>query len=190
MLARCSNVGSSANGLKRFSEREKQYRELFENANDALAAFTPEGRITSVNRAMEQMLVDTRSEIIGDHFSKRPTPKAPAEAKERHRRGQAGAKLPSIFESEFVRNDGAIIPVECRARFIRCTTGKVISFQRSYREITDCKHPEATLKREHLFDKFTQADASTTFWFSLRLPISEQIEPDVFPVADLKKCVR
>ena len=99
----------------------------------------------------------------------------------------AEPKLPSIFESEFIRNHGAIIPVECRARFIRNTTGKVISFQRSYREITDRKHSEATLKREHLFDKFTQADASTTFWFSLRLPISEQIESDVFSVADLKE---
>ncbi|MCH7493841.1 PAS domain S-box protein, partial [bacterium] len=88
----------------------------------------------------------TRSELIGDHFSKGLTPQAAAEAKERHRRAQAGEKLSSIFESEFMRNDGAIISVECRARFIRDTSGKITGFQGSYRDITERKQTEARLR--------------------------------------------
>ena len=127
-------------------EREEQYRRLFENANDALATFTPEGYVTSVNSAMEHLLGYPRSELIGDHFSKGLTPQAAAEAKERHCRAQAGEKLSSIFESEFLRNDGTIIPVECRARFIRDNSGKIIGFQGSYRDITERKQTEARLR--------------------------------------------
>ncbi len=127
-------------------EREEQYRGLFENANDALPTFTPEGHVTSVNSAMEHLLGYTRSELIGDHFSKGLTPQAAAEAKERHRRAQACERLSSIFESEFLRNDGAIIPVECRPRFIRDNSGKIIGFQGSYRDITERKQTEARLR--------------------------------------------
>ena len=145
-------------------EREEQYRGLFENANDALATFTSAAYVTSVNRAMEQMLGYTRSELIGDHFSKGLTPQAVDEAEKRHRQAQADEKLSSIFESGFLRNDGAIIPVECRASFIRNNSGKVIGLHGSYRDITERKRTGAALKRER--DLFIGGPVTVFRWIA------------------------
>ena len=41
-----------------------RYREFFENANDALALFTPAGTIALVNRAAEHLLGYTRAELL------------------------------------------------------------------------------------------------------------------------------
>jgi two-component system cell cycle sensor histidine kinase/response regulator CckA len=42
---------------------EARYRELFENANDAIATFNLEGRFTSLNRAAEQLIGYSREEM-------------------------------------------------------------------------------------------------------------------------------
>jgi len=46
------------------------YREFFENANDALALFNPDGTIALVNRAAERLLGYTRAELLGQHYRK------------------------------------------------------------------------------------------------------------------------
>src|SRR6185369_13154246 len=46
------------------------YREFFENANDALALFNPDGTIALVNRAAERLLGYTRTELLGQHYRK------------------------------------------------------------------------------------------------------------------------
>ncbi len=46
---------------------EERYRELFENANDAVATADAEWRLTSVNRAGEALFGRPRAEILGRH---------------------------------------------------------------------------------------------------------------------------
>ena len=53
---------------------EARYREFFENANDALALFNPDGTIALVNRAAEHLLGYTRAELINQHYRKVVTP--------------------------------------------------------------------------------------------------------------------
>jgi PAS domain S-box-containing protein len=48
---------------------EKKYRELFENASDAIFTLDNEGNFTSVNRMFEQISGYTREEIINTNFS-------------------------------------------------------------------------------------------------------------------------
>ncbi|MFN2456226.1 MAG: PAS domain S-box protein [Pyrinomonadaceae bacterium] len=49
-------------------ESEERYRELFENAKDAIYVQDLAGRYTSVNRAAEKLTGYDRNEIIGKHF--------------------------------------------------------------------------------------------------------------------------
>ncbi|MEW6299946.1 MAG: PAS domain-containing sensor histidine kinase [Thermodesulfobacteriota bacterium] len=117
-------------------ESEERYRNLFENANDAIVTFTLEGIVTGVNRGLEAMLGWSREELIGQHYSKFVTPASVALGQERTRRFLAGERLPPIFEGEQVRKDGRVVPVEIRTRAIRDRAGKAIGFQGIYRDIS------------------------------------------------------
>ena len=125
---------------------EERYRNLFENANDALAAFTVDGTLTEVNRGAEVLLGWSREELIRQPYHKVLTPATQATAEERTRRYLAGEDMPSIFEIELVRKDGTIVPVEARTRPIRDRTGKTVGFQGTYRDISERKKAEAELR--------------------------------------------
>jgi PAS domain S-box-containing protein len=118
-------------------ESEQRYRNLFENANDAIATFTLDNTVTSVNRGAERILGWSREEIIGHHANKVATLASAALAEERTRRFLAGDKpASSTFEAELIHKDGHIIPVEARTRAIRDRHGKPIGFQGIYRDIS------------------------------------------------------
>lgn len=125
---------------------EERYRNLFENANDAIAAFTVDGTLTDVNRGAEVLLGWSREELIGQPYHKVLTQATQVTAEERTRRYLAGEDMPSIFEIEFVRKDGTIVPVEARTRPIRDRTGKTVGFQGTYRDITARRQMEAALQ--------------------------------------------
>src|SRR5262245_21986227 len=96
------------------SDEEDSYRDLFENASDAIATFTWDGIITNVNRGAELLLGWSREEMIGQYVSKVATPAAVALAEERARRFLAGRKLPPVFEAELIRKDGSLVTVDVR----------------------------------------------------------------------------
>jgi len=133
--------------VKALQESEKQYRNLFENANDALATFALDGTITTVNRAAERLTGWSREEMLGQHVSKIATPASVAIAEERTRRFLTGERLPSAtFEVELVCKDGRIVIAEARTRAIRDATGKPIGFQGIYRDVTERRQMEVALR--------------------------------------------
>jgi PAS domain S-box-containing protein len=128
-------------------ESEERYRNLFENANDALATFTLDGTITAVNHAMERLLGWSRAELLGQHVSKVATPASVAFAAERTWRFLIGERLPSsTFEAELISKDGRLMLVEARTRAIRNADGKPVGFQGIYRDVTERKRMEEALQ--------------------------------------------
>ena len=51
------------------SVEERRYRNLFENARDLLFTLTPDGRIESINQAIERITGRPRSEFLGKPFA-------------------------------------------------------------------------------------------------------------------------
>ncbi|HXG18176.1 MAG TPA: PAS domain S-box protein [Methylomirabilota bacterium] len=125
---------------------EERYRNLFDNAYDGIVCLTVEGMVTSVNRGFETLMGRPREELLGRHYSEFVTPASVALVEERVRRLQAGEKVPSMYEQEFVRQDGSVVPVEARTRLIRDTTGQPIGVLAILRDITERKNMEAALR--------------------------------------------
>lgn len=125
---------------------EERYRNLFENANDAIAAFTVEGTLTEVNTGASVLLGWTRGELVGQSYDKVLTPTARATAEDRTRRYLAGEDMPSIFEIEMLRKDGTTVPVEARTRPTHDRQGNLVGFQGIFRDIRERQRAERELR--------------------------------------------
>ncbi len=126
-------------------ESEERYRNLFENASDAILSCTLDGTITAVNRGFEEMTGWSRQEVIGRDY-RTITPAAfIALTEERTRRALAGERLPSTYEAGIIGKDGSMVAVEARTRFIYDQQRKPVGFQTTARDISERKRAEEAL---------------------------------------------
>jgi PAS domain-containing protein len=66
-------------------QSEQRYRDLVEDANDAIATVDADSRFTSLNVAMERLLGYSREEMIGQHYGMAVTPDSRAMIDDRTR---------------------------------------------------------------------------------------------------------
>ena len=125
-------------------ESEERYRELFENARDAIYVHDLEGNYTRVNRATETLTGYERDEIVGHNF-------ADFVAAEHVRYGHKSfyAKLAkqgeTAFEIDVITKDGRRVPVEVRSRAIY-ENGVMVGVQGTARDITERKLAQDALQ--------------------------------------------
>lgn len=133
---------------KALHESEERYRELFENAREALYVHDLSGRYTSFNRAAEQLSGYPRDEIIGKHFSNFV---APAHLK--YVRENFCKKLDdegeTTYEIDLITKDRRRVPVEVSSRLIY-ENGKPVGVQGVARDITDRKRADEARARFEL----------------------------------------
>jgi PAS domain S-box-containing protein len=129
---------------KALHESEERYRELFENAKDAIYVHDLSGRYTSVNRAAEQLSGFTREEILGKHYSNFVLPRDL-----KHVRTNLCRKLDleneTIYEVDMVTRTGRRVPVEVSSRLI-LENGVAVGVQGVARDITDRKRAQEALR--------------------------------------------
>ncbi len=126
------------------SESEERYRELFENAKDAIYVHDLSGRYTSVNRAAEQLIGFSREEILGKHFSNFVSPRDLKHARTNFCR-KLDEENETKYEVNVVNRDGRRIPVEVSSRLIY-ENGVAVGVQGTARDITDRKRVQEALR--------------------------------------------
>ena len=125
-------------------ESEERYRELFENAKDAIYVHDVKGTYTSVNRAAELLSGYAREEILGRNFADFIAPEHLGEVREKLCRKLA-KKGETTYEVEVITKDGHKVPVEVSSRSIY-ENGERVGVQGTARDITGRKQAQEALQ--------------------------------------------
>jgi PAS domain S-box-containing protein len=125
-------------------ESEERYRELFENAKDAIYVHDVNGTYTSVNRAAELLSGYPREEILGRSFADFIAPEHLGEVREKLCRKLA-KKGETTYEVEVITKDGHRVPVEVSSRSIY-ENDKQVGVQGMVRDITGRKRAQEALQ--------------------------------------------
>jgi len=132
---------------ERAEESEQQFRQLFENAADAIfIANENTGIILDVNRASENLMKMPKAEIIGKHQSELHPPEVKDYASKtfsKHKQFEAENKLTRLIENKVLCSDGTSVPVEILASKVtfkgkKCLVG-------TFRDISERKKTEQEL---------------------------------------------
>jgi len=125
-------------------ESEERYRELFENAKDAIYVHDLSGRYVSLNGAAEKLSGYSRDEIIGKHFSNFVVPRDL-----KHVRTNLCKKLDdegeTAYEIDLLTKDRRRVPVEVVSRLIY-ENGQPVGVQGTARDITERRRAQEALQ--------------------------------------------
>ncbi len=125
-----------------------KYRDLFENASDAIYIYDPEGYFMEVNNTALKLLGCEKEEIIGTHVSKWITPESLKLTRENLKKCIAGETVNQPMVLEVVCKSGEHKLMEIRRRLIR-DGDKVIAVHGIGRDITEKRRMEVQLREYH-----------------------------------------
>lgn len=123
---------------------EERYRELFENARDAMYVHDLHGVYTSVNCAAEELTGYSRDEIVGRSFTDFVAPEHIKGVRDSLCKKFADGTQ-TVYEVDVVTRSGRRIPVEVNSRLIY-ENGVPIGVQGTVRDVTERKRVEAALE--------------------------------------------
>src|SRR5258708_32063976 len=129
---------------KQLVESEERYRDLFDNAQDAIYVHDLQGTYISANRAAEELVGYTQDEIIGKNIIDFMAPEHAKRVRANLNKKLDGQGMTS-YEIEVLAKDGRSVPVEVSTRLIY-EYGIAVSVQGMARNITERKHAEAALQ--------------------------------------------
>jgi len=125
-------------------ESEERYRELFENAKDAIYVHDLQGTYLSINRAAEKLSGYSREEIIGHNFKEFVAPEHAKYVRDSFWRKLA-QQGETTYEVEVIAKDGRRVPIEISSRAIY-DKGELVGVQGMARDITERKLAQDALQ--------------------------------------------
>lgn len=134
---------------KRIEESEIQFRQLFQNAADAIFIADNETHvIMDVNHAGEELMKRTKDEIIGLHQSELHPPdkqKFTAKTFNESKNELNNGEITTLVENFIIRKDGKEVPVEILASKVIYKGKKCIAG--TFRDISNRKKAEIELRK-------------------------------------------
>lgn len=168
------------------AESEERYRNLFDNAPDAIFLADPSsGKILDANQAASELLLRPHDEIIGLHQSELHPPSVPDYSKEvfiEHVEFTQQNKQARPIENMVIRPDGTEIPVEVLAQMLHIGGKPVI--QGVFRDISQRKKAaEALEESEERYRSIIQNSPMGMHMYQLE-PDGRLVFIDANPAAD------
>ena len=119
---------------------KERYEDLFENANDVVYTHDPSGRITSMNRAGEQLLQWPRREVLSKNIIELVAPEEQPAVQRWLEQVTTAASSPTV-EWDFVTAGKQRVRMEISARLIE-QSGAAVEIEVMARDITERKRLE------------------------------------------------
>jgi diguanylate cyclase (GGDEF)-like protein/PAS domain S-box-containing protein len=151
-------------------ESEKQYRELFENANDLIYTHDLQGNFTSLNRAGEIITGYNRDEAMKLNIAQVVAPDY-LEATRQMIHQKVAGEPPTTYEIEIVAKQGKRVSLELSTRLIY-QNNQPIGVQGIARDITERKQTEQQLIHNALHDGLTNLPNRAKFMDHLEQAVS------------------
>lgn len=155
-------------------ESERNFRELAENAHDAIVITTNNGKYLYVNARTAEMTGYAAEDLVGMHMRQLSPPDQRRRVMQYFRRRSAGGAAPRVYQTQMLRKDGQIIPVEISAtRSI--WQGRAVGMA-IIRDIIDRQQAEEALRRseERYRDLFDSSPVS--LWEEDRSEVKKRID--------------
>lgn len=128
---------------------EEKYRTLYESSADGIVSMDLEGNITHANQAYLAMTGYSLEEVIGLSY-KRLTARKWHDLEESVIETEVLARGYSrLYEKEYVRKDGSLVPVSIRRWLMRDTEAEPTGIWSIVRDITRQKQSERELRRKN-----------------------------------------
>lgn len=174
------NLGRMSAAERALLDNESRYRALYESMRDAFVLFDMAGRLVMFNRPYREMLGYSAAELKSKTYQEL-TPGKWHSIEARIVAEQViidGESL--VYEKEYIRKDGEILPVELKTVLVRDRNGQASGMWAVARDISERKRSEAKLvESESRFRLAMQAVAGVVYdwnmvddtaWFSGGVP--------------------
>ncbi|HEY6585885.1 MAG TPA: PAS domain S-box protein, partial [Candidatus Methanoperedens sp.] len=133
---------------KDLKESEEKYRDLFENAQDAMYVLDNEGNFLKMNQVGLQTLGCKKEEVIGTNLSKWVTPESLVIVEERRKKRLSGEKVEQTDILEVVCKNGEHRWVEIKTREIK-DGDRTIEIHGIARDITENRLLKQELRKSN-----------------------------------------
>ena len=143
-----AGAAAARHGMERaLRESETKFRELFENAGDLFWAIDLEGRFTTVNRAMGELLGWPAEALVGRHWEEIIPEPDQRDIVRAAMRGKLEEGLPdSQYEVRLQRRDGSFVAVEVGSRLV-LRDGRPTAIHGIGRDISERRRLEEQLRQ-------------------------------------------
>jgi len=124
---------------------EESYRQLFDNAQDAIWVHDLAGNVVAFNKATSKVMGYSQQELIGMRVKDYLSPESLKIAREVRRRLLQGEILAEPYEQQLVMTDGTVRVMKLASSVVM-TDGKVTGFQHVGRDVTEEKKMQDNLR--------------------------------------------
>jgi PAS domain S-box-containing protein len=124
---------------------EKNYRELFEDANDAIWTQDLDGEIVIANKASSKVVGYTQEELVGMNIRAFLSPEGLEIARQVGRKLLQGEVLKEPYELQLIRKDGTMRVMKLASSLV-VRDGQVTGFQHIARDVTEEKKMQDNLR--------------------------------------------
>jgi two-component system cell cycle sensor histidine kinase/response regulator CckA len=129
------------------AESESKFRELFENAGDVFWAIDLEGRFTTVNRAMGELLGCDAEELVGHPWEEIiPEPDQREIVRAAMRKKLVEGRTDTQYEVRLRRRDGSFVAVEVGSRLV-LRDGRPAAIHGIGRDVSERRRLEEQLRQ-------------------------------------------